>query len=578
METTAGQIVNYQGDSAGALGTPGGASTVPIYGNTDATLISDAYRTVATHTFARKKAEYDKKVALRDSVYKDLESETLNLNKMLPNDRDKIRNEYLKPVRDFLIKKRGDVSDPDDWIEYQRLVTDFKEAKKYADGRLIFIGGMDGEIAKEVDPEKKNRMMNYRNNLYKQDMFAEVKPYQQALDWSRDIFATPGMMENKEEEIDGNNVITTTLARTPLDEFTKQTWYNYTDSPNKSLKNQMDAYKKAYDELPDQQKVDIHKQWNEKIKLANEDFGYKEGDLYYVKPIPPLVPVENEDGSKFLALNATTPEVVRAQAILDNYKNFRSQSSQLSKLPSEIRENDANADKLKLEGAYKKKEMELVLPAERALRYAQANQANSAAAKSKAEAQEIRKKLENNEAVGDFYINQMLQMFDSKKYEGLESGNKFGMSNTSRIISYKDKAGEVKSALSDIEMNSMGLRYNAGKDGISVFKPETVVYNFDDPKNPYFVATYRIPSSTPGGTEKVETKIWRPNQVLEGVIKGVVGETTSGTENQDYKTTMRRWRERTGKENINATVMSELEKDYWKGNATLQQQADDAFK
>ncbi len=206
---------------------------------------------------------------------------------------------------------------------------------------------------------------------------------------------------------------------------------------------------------------------------------------------------------------------------------------------------------------------------------------------------EIRSKISDKQAVGDWYINQMLQMVDPKKYDKLpdastvkiKTKNKDGkevettLDKTGlkgRVIAYKDPAtGDVRSALSDIELNALGLRFNAGKDGITVAKPETVIYNTDNPADPYFIASYELNIN---GKVRKETKIIRPNVALEGLIKGVVGESTAGTENSDFKTTMRRWKERTGKENINGSVMSELEKPEFQATKTEKQKAKDAFE
>jgi hypothetical protein len=576
--TTANEIVNYKGDAAGALGSPDGGNSggTLLWGNSDASGVSEAYKTLAGHAFQKNKDAYDRKLKIMDQVYKDLESEQLQLDKMLPNDRDKVRNEYLKPLRDFLIKKRGDLTDPDDYLQYEKLLGDFKEAKKYADGRLIFIGSMDSDISMATDPEKRARMLEHRNKTYNQDMFDQVKPFQESLDWTKDIFTAPAPITGEKEDILGDKIITTKTAHTPLAEFTKDTWFNYTDSPNKSLSNQMDQYKKNFDSLPDDKKIDIVKQWNDKIKQANEDEGYKPGDLYYVPPIaePKPVPIDDQ-GHTQLLVTATAPEIVRAQAILDNYKNIKATEEKISKVPSEIKKNNAEIEKTKMEAFWKKQEATILIPSQAAENYAQAAKAKSDAAKTNEEAQKIRSELKDKEAVGDFYINQMLQMYDPKKYDKLESGEKVGLSKTSKIVAFKDEKGEIKSALSDIELNTMGLRFNAGKDGISVVKPESVIYNFDNAQDPYFIATYKYKS---GGIDKTETKIWRPNQALEGVIKGVVGENTAGAENSDYKTTMRRWKERTGKENVNGSVMTELEKNYWQPTKSMQQEANDVFK
>jgi hypothetical protein len=368
METTAGQIANYKGDAATALGSsPGGDSgATALYGESDLSGLSRLTDPIYLMGIRQSMDEYQRKLNEQSQLRDYLQSEQMQLGRALPNDRDYIKQNYVDKMRKLLISTPNIVRDNTKYQELQNLISDFKEAKTYAGLRLATVTQMDNQIANEQDPDKRAAMTAHRNKIFNQGLFDQVTPYQQTLGWSPDIFVKPNPVETKDQVIEGDRIVDRTRSLTPLKDFTDQTFYNYIKNPNSSVKNQMDVFASTVGNLPDDQKQAKVDAWNKKIAEANADAKYNENDPYYIKPIK--LDTDPATGAKYI--NSSAPELVRAQALLENYRNINSTQGKVSEIPSKIAENKMNAKKLLADAS-------LLIPSQAAENYAQARKAKT---------------------------------------------------------------------------------------------------------------------------------------------------------------------------------------------------------
>lgn len=558
LDTSASEIANYRGNAAAALGGADGGNSgaTLIYGETDATGISDSLKAITTLEFQKNKNKYDRELQEKKDLFNQLHSEDAQLPTLLPADRERILKQFRDPIREMLLKNPDIQNNFKEYTKLQQMISDFKEAKAYAGVRLQAVAGLDKAAATETDPFRRNNILKHRNGIYNQDMYELVKPYQEALGFDETIFAKPDAIETSKQDIVGNKIVDTKKSITPLPEFQKKINYDYIQNPDSRQKAKMDVFAQRVDELPYDVKKKVIDDWNGATAKANADHGFTDKDKGYVPPID-FKDFVDEQGNPQLHINATTPQKVLAQSILENYRNSESKTEKVSELPSKIVENNASTQKTLAEAWFKKQEAKKI-PSEIAKNYAAANKDNADAAESKEKMTAARDALKSTEAVGDWYINQMLQMFSPKKYENAADPSLFGIKvpGLNGKIVASENGGDQISMLSDVEMTALGLRSKVeGK--VSILKPSNVIYNNLSSSDPYFIATYKVPGEN--GTFTTTTRTIRPNAILENLIKGVVGEETAGKENEDYKTTMRRFKARTGKENINGSIMSLLE-------------------
>lgn len=568
FDTSAAEIANYTGNESAALGgADGGASGATlIYGDTDATGISESLSHITQLEFQKNKDSYDRDLKEKQDLFDTIKGEDAQLSVLLPVDRERILKEFREPIREMLLKNPDITSDFKQYTKLQQMLNDFKEAKAYAGVRLATVSQMDGVAAKETDPFRRNNIIKHRNGIYNQDMYQMVKPYQEALGFDETIFAKPGAVETMKEDIEGNKIVTTKKSITPLPEFEKAVNYNYIQNPDSRVKAKMDVFANRVDELPFDVKKKVVTDWNAAINKANVEHGLTDKDKGYVRPVD-FTEFTDDQNNPQLFIKATVPQKVLAQSILDNYRSGESRSEKISELPSKIGENEANKQKIIADAAFRKAEAKKI-PSEIAKNYAAANKDNADASKTKEEVKAVREGLKSKEAVGDWYINQMLQIFDPKKYEKAANTGVLGipgLNENGKILVGEGEDGAQLSLLGDVELTALGLRSKVeGKT--TILKPSSVIYNNSASADPFFLATYKIKKED--GTFTTKTTTIRPSIVLENLIKGVVGEESAGKENEDYKTTMRRFKERSGKENINGSVFKLLEDSNFSASET----------
>lgn len=578
MDTTAGQIASYTGNAGAALGSaPAGTSgATSIYGGGDLSSTERAMDAIALHSFQKNKMEYERKIRERDEIKQAVFDEKMDIGRLLPKDREYITKNFRDPLHKMLLENPNITKDSAKYQELLTVMDKFREAKAYGSARLAVLSGLDKEIAAELDPEKRKRMIDHRNAMEAQDIYADVKPYQQTLDYDDGTFVNPAPIVSTDEVLVGDKLVKKTKTYTPLKDFVQLPLTNYIDSPNKTLKNQMDQFANSFKELSPDLKVEKVAQWNRKIAEVMEQEGVKPGDPLYIKPI------KGQMLQGGYLVTSGVEELIRAESLLRNYKNTLSDEEKPTKMGAEIRKLDSETKKNLAEAKFK-------IPAEVAELYAKAAKARAETAKTQQEAKDLRDKAAENDGQGDFYVQSVASAYDPSRYQGfptMDAGGNVKLPDGknwnvplkdqagTKVVHFRGEDGKYASGLSEVELNALALRETY--DGkLTITKPEFVMYNYNNTKDPHFVVRYAIPLE--GGKVKYEVRKVSPNRFVETSIKNIVGDNTTGAENKDYKLLMKRYRELTGSENINGTIMSVIESDLMKSKGSLAEDVDNAF-
>ncbi len=559
METSASQIVNYRGNAASALGSSEGASSGAntVYGDTSATRVNEVMDDVFRANAVKQNMLFQQQIKDRDATYAMIASGKLNTGKMLPQDRDRINKEFLDPVKKMMLADPNFRSNPKKFIEVQQAQEKFDEAKMYGQGRFAMITKLDSQIAAETDPEKRARMQQHREKTLKQDLYDEVLPYQQLLDFSDKIHVQVKAVDTKSQGISGDQLVTTTRSHTPVADFVKGSINMYIDSPNQTIKNQIDLYRDQVRELPDEQQARLGEQWNSVIKKAMDDENIKEGDINYIAPIS--VKTDPQTGKVFI--NESPERINLAASLLKFYKNETKTEGLVSKLPSDILKNQA---------AYKKAmtEINTLIPAKVATEYARRNKLMADTDKARREIAKLDDGVKQTEETADYYINTLTELFDPKKFKeavNLKDDPKFKNTNLQgEVLAGRGTDGGRFSLLNDAQMKALGRPSLGGKSGSTktIQMPDYIVRNVDDPNNPYFISSF-YPTDDDGKTlwgEKPESIRSNPQGLIQPLVKGVVG--ASAGADKVIANITNRYKKRTGSGNINSTIMQLAGSDY----------------
>lgn len=557
---TASEIAAYRGNAAAALGSTAGQGATDIYGPTDSSGVMERQDVVRQTNANKNILEWQQRVKDRDALYGQIAA-TRNSEKnpglMLDKDRQHLDTEYSDKMMDMMIANPDLKNNPQEYLKFQKMSEGFETGRVYAQARYKAITGMDAEIAKEVDPEKRARMQAHRDKMAAQGLYEEIKPYQQLLDWTEETFVKPKVDEIPlGEKADGDYIISSKRKRTALDQFITGVNYNYVDSPNRSLANQMDAYVKSFQSMNDDMKASQLKLWNDKIAEVNKLEGIA-GTPKEIKPIRFQV-VQDPQGNKHVVVNDSVPNIILAESLLKNYKNETESTPKLSDMAAKIRRQ--NAASLKDTATATQ-----LIPSQVQKNMAERAKAISEKKKADEETKGIKQKNVGKQMTGDWYINTVASAFDEERFAGMpyvsvdnytgdaknkykgipgilvaspqyetsEDGNTYKHDKNGKRI----PTGEVITALSDMELNAIGQRFIGNKTG--VFKPIQVVKYKPtaaevaanpalDNTDPFFVATYEI--TLEGGATQRETAVVRPNEFLNGMIKINQGENSSGNE------------------------------------------------
>lgn len=571
FQTSASELANYKGDAAAAIGSSDNVGANIVFGNTDTARLNERLDLVATANLAKNKAIYDQKIKDRDDLFAKIKGGDLAINQMTENDRSSVREKYLKPMRDMMIANPDLKSNPDQYVKYMQLSQDFEEAKVYGNHRYVMLTDLDKNIAAETDPQTKKRMQEHRDQQASQELFKEMKPFQKQLDFDDKTFvsveAVPGGPITTTK---GDMIYKTTKSATPLAKFQEGVLFNYVDSPTKTIHDQMDLYKNQMDALSDDQKKTQLEMWNQKIDEVNLAEGLTRKDPGYIKRI--LYSTEKgPDGKDHVIINATTPEVILAASLLKNYKNSSNTTSELSPLASTIEKNRQAA----LKDAA---EIKITIPANAAAKYADIAKSRAETQKALAETTKIKGEGGKEQQSGEYWVTSLQNMTDFNQFKNLKDAEKQDqfkeirdkngkitqVGATGKVLIGKDDAGNVASALSPQETRALGRPFNTASGQIVVQTPDAAVLS-GTKKNPYYITYYDTPAkeagfdavkgvATPATPASREAVIVYPQQLLDRLVKGTVGENSTGKENEVILNANEAYKRMSGNDDINTGI------------------------
>ncbi len=176
------QILSYHGDPNLAVGTAGGLGENAPIGNLNiGSPNSNGFDTLAKLTFLKNKAEYDKKQKDISDAYEQLRQLDLSTGNLLEVDKNKLVNEVVPKLTDFLSKHPQALNpqtpqDIKDNIEFKKLEDEFKTKKAQAQTRILQKGKIDEEIAQALPSERKALQDWYNKPL--DTPFARITPSQ----------------------------------------------------------------------------------------------------------------------------------------------------------------------------------------------------------------------------------------------------------------------------------------------------------------------------------------------------------------------------------------------------------------
>ena len=344
---TGNEILSYTGNAALGLNTEG----LQQYGDTDTKALSEGVFNLAYLNMNKNKAIYDQKIKERDDTFKAIAAGQIQLSQVRPEDRPRLM-EKLEKVKEIYFSVNGDVkSDPNKYLEFQQAIADFNEADIYAKSRFIEIGKLQAQEAKEVRPDKKQAIRSHVEKMIGQDLYKEVTPYQHQFDFDYDKVMSEKYFPL--ENIKSYRIGDTDVSEAQTDILKSRLNYMdmYTSGQNQDMYyNIEDFYNNWFNREGNVSEEDLKRKTalvNKKLASINNELGLTETDEKYVAPIQLL---KQADGSYDNAgAGNTKPETVWKIALALNYD--RVVNSKLNEGYSKIRENDAQAQKAKNEGA-----------------------------------------------------------------------------------------------------------------------------------------------------------------------------------------------------------------------------------
>lgn len=201
MAVKANEIEQYHGDAALGLNNQG----LSQYGDTDLTQTHTANFNLAYLNMQKNKSVWEQKIKDRDASMALIAGGAMEINQALPGDRKRIM-EMLDGAEKTWVNNNGDLkSNPEVWIKFNQELAKIREGNIVAQSRLKDYNQGMTEAAKEVDPNKKKKMIDHWNAEIKKDLYEPLLPYQQTLDWDNQKVAPPMQTESTDLGIDPNN-------------------------------------------------------------------------------------------------------------------------------------------------------------------------------------------------------------------------------------------------------------------------------------------------------------------------------------------------------------------------------------
>ena len=189
-------ILSYQGNAALGLNSDGLAQ----YGETDAKLLNESMFNLAYTNMNRNKVIYEQKIKDRDDAFGLIASGKLQLDQVREKDRPELMKR-LDEVKSIFLSKNGDIkSDPATYLKFTDAMAKFNEADVYAKHRYLEIGKQEAEMAQTKRPDLKEAMARHIKQMEDQDLYKEVTPYQQTLDYMPESLFVLGQAKSGQKE------------------------------------------------------------------------------------------------------------------------------------------------------------------------------------------------------------------------------------------------------------------------------------------------------------------------------------------------------------------------------------------
>ena len=487
-------------------------------------------------------------------------------------------------VKKIFLDAKGDVkSNADTWDKMQEALGKFSEANAYATSKYVQVNKMQAEAAKTERPDLKEKMLAHVEAQKKSDLYQEVKPFQQTMDYSPESIFMLGQAKTGEAlkpatgyyDAQGNikmdvntnsdgsgsspsqkgkgaanpvstsQFYTSTIQKSPdgftnitksvidYDKILESVDINY--QKNNGLGSFYETNQGINEYLGGDKTGDINKAANKKIAEYNEVRklnGYFGPDL---KPIEILrdtdgTPIKDAQGN-IQSKNGDSIPVLKAKL-------------NLMGVPLTYTGTDKDQDAIDIAKAKATIGKENA-QGKAAVINANANmkKANSDAAKKASEIRKINSEVKRLKAQGAFINTEAIQMFDVDRYKNGE---------------------DIKESLSPIQMNYIAKTLQDGdtKTGIKRANIRSIVYDYSDVNNPMLkISVGGIPAipatKDKPGKPAVSADIYtiRPTDIRAGVAKEF-GYDAKSIDNAEVD-----WNERTGSTDFNGYAVPQFNKE-----------------
>jgi hypothetical protein len=207
MLVTGNDVLSYQGNAALGLNSDG----IEDYGDTDLRELNNTVFNTQYLNMQKNRGMYEQKIKDRDDAMALIRDGRLKVDQALPQDREKLRG-MIEEMKDVWKKNGGDLkSDPNVWLDFNDKLGKFKDQQTNAATRYVVYHNGIADAAREKNPIRKNKMMQYWDSQLSRPIEEIFDPYQQTLDWDASVVLPdlPALSTKKRDEF---NDVTTTVT------------------------------------------------------------------------------------------------------------------------------------------------------------------------------------------------------------------------------------------------------------------------------------------------------------------------------------------------------------------------------
>lgn len=534
MNTAIGNsVLNYTGNVGLGLNNEG----IAEYGNTDAAELNKGLLMLSIANMNKNKAAFEERQREKKETEKLLASGVLQINQVLPEDRPKLQK-MIDEVKNVYLKNNGDVkSDPAVFLDFQDKLAKFGEANLYAKSRFLEIGKQEANAATETDPDLKAAKLKHVKTQRESDLYKDVLPYQQTLDYSLmgDIIKNlPVKKGDKRFEGDFEVEDYVTDLKGSRDIFIN----DYSLNQNKPQARRMELFSQQWlgnqtdpNEKPKSKEAVVRDLQRVNNALANIRGNISQDDPMFSQLGDIEVSVDPQTG--VVSTEESVPDLIWKVNLATQFTKGSSRT--LNKDISGIELNRAKVGTEKADQVLKGKQgTAAIMKAQADLKEADAN-----AAKKWAEIAEIKDKNTRRSAEGDFVNTQALQMFDVNRFAN--------MTDIIEQIS-PEQLGYLQKSIP----KPIGTTVWYEKQDIA-----SAVYDYTNEREPKIIVT--LAKKEKDGQQKKYTI--RPADVRLGVIKSVYGQQAVGKEGEYIANVEENFLKRSGSRDFNANAIQQWNKE-----------------